>query len=148
MVAVLVAIDPTLALVAIAAVPLLGWLAVQQRGRVRRSQQTARAEAGRLSAIAADLLRNVPQDPWLLDGSIAENIAFGGPRVSRAGVLQAGRTARVDEFALALPNGYDSPVGEGGAPAVRWTASAGRHRPSHRRPGAAPAPRRADRLIG
>lgn len=56
----------------------------------------------------------VPQDPWLLDGTIAQNIAFGAPGVTRAAVLRAGRAARVDEFALALPAGYDSPVGEGG----------------------------------
>jgi ABC-type multidrug transport system fused ATPase/permease subunit len=57
----------------------------------------------------------VPQDPWLLDGSIAHNVAFGAEGVTRAAVLRAGATARVDEFALALPSGYDSPVGEGGA---------------------------------
>jgi ABC-type multidrug transport system fused ATPase/permease subunit len=57
----------------------------------------------------------VPQDPWLLDGTIADNIAFGAESVSRAQVLAAGRTAWVDEFALDLPRGYDSSVGEGGS---------------------------------
>lgn len=58
----------------------------------------------------------VPQDSWLLDGSIADNIVFGGGSgVTRAAVLAAGRRATVDEFALALPDGYDSSVGEGGA---------------------------------
>jgi ATP-binding cassette, subfamily B, bacterial len=56
----------------------------------------------------------VPQDPWLLDGTIAENIAFGAAGVTRAEVLAAGRAAWVDEFALALPEGYDTPLGESG----------------------------------
>jgi ATP-binding cassette subfamily B protein len=56
----------------------------------------------------------VPQDPWLLDATIAENIAFGSHRATRADVLAAGRAALVDEFALDLPQGYDTPVGEGG----------------------------------
>jgi ATP-binding cassette subfamily B protein len=56
----------------------------------------------------------VPQDPWLLDGTIAQNIAFGAARVTRAQVLAAGRAAWVDEFALSLPEGYDTPLGESG----------------------------------
>jgi ATP-binding cassette subfamily B protein len=56
----------------------------------------------------------VPQDPWLLDGTIAENIAFGSATATRAEVLAAGRAAWVDEFALSLPEGYDTPLGEAG----------------------------------
>ncbi|HET6479159.1 MAG TPA: ABC transporter ATP-binding protein [Actinoplanes sp.] len=56
----------------------------------------------------------VPQDPWLLDGTLAENIAFGSADATRADVLVAGRAALVDEFAQGLPNGYDTPLGEGG----------------------------------
>jgi ATP-binding cassette subfamily B protein len=56
----------------------------------------------------------VPQDPWLLDGTVADNIAFGAERVTRAQVLAAGRAAWVDEFALSLPEGYDTPLGESG----------------------------------
>lgn len=56
----------------------------------------------------------VPQDPWLLDGTIAQNIAFGSLRATRTDVLEAGRAAQVDEFARYLPLGYDTPVGEGG----------------------------------
>ena len=57
----------------------------------------------------------VPQDPWLFDATIAENIAYGSSTATRHGVLAAGRAALVDEFALQLPAGYDSPVGEGAA---------------------------------
>jgi ABC-type multidrug transport system fused ATPase/permease subunit len=57
----------------------------------------------------------VPQDPWLLDGTVAENIAFGSRSASRAEVIEAGRSALVDEFIGRLPLGYDSPIGEDGA---------------------------------
>jgi ATP-binding cassette, subfamily B, bacterial len=56
----------------------------------------------------------VPQDPWLLDGTIAENIAFGRPGAGREHVRAAGREAWVEEFAAHLPLGYDTPLGEGG----------------------------------
>ncbi|NMO55732.1 ABC transporter ATP-binding protein [Actinoplanes sp. TBRC 11911] len=56
----------------------------------------------------------VPQDPWLLDGSLAENIAFGSADATRADVLAASRAALVDEFAQRLPDGYDTSLGEGG----------------------------------
>lgn len=56
----------------------------------------------------------VPQGAWLLDGTIADNIALGHPELSRARVLEAGRACLVDPFVLELPDGYDSPVGEGG----------------------------------
>jgi ATP-binding cassette subfamily B protein len=55
----------------------------------------------------------VPQDPWLLDATVAENIAFGSRDATRAGVLRAGGVAGVDEFAGGLPLGYDTRVGEG-----------------------------------
>jgi ATP-binding cassette subfamily B protein len=56
----------------------------------------------------------VPQDPWLLDATVAENIAFGNQNATRAGVIAAGQAALVDEFADRLPYGYDTPLGEGG----------------------------------
>jgi ATP-binding cassette, subfamily B, bacterial len=56
----------------------------------------------------------VPQDPWLLDGTIAENIAFGRSDASREHIRAAGREAWVEEFAAHLPLGYDTPLGEGG----------------------------------
>jgi ATP-binding cassette subfamily B protein len=56
----------------------------------------------------------VPQDPWLLDGTILANIAFGRPGATRREVEAAARVALVDEFAGRLPHGYDTPVGEGG----------------------------------
>ncbi|HEX4703946.1 MAG TPA: ABC transporter transmembrane domain-containing protein, partial [Pseudonocardiaceae bacterium] len=57
--AVLVAIDPELALVGLAVVPLLAVLAVRQRGRVRAVQRAARSASGRLATVTGDLIRNV-----------------------------------------------------------------------------------------
>jgi ATP-binding cassette, subfamily B, bacterial len=56
----------------------------------------------------------LPQEPWLLDTTIAENIAFGSRAATQHGVLTAGRVALVDEFVESLPHGYDTHVGEGG----------------------------------
>ena len=56
----------------------------------------------------------VPQDPWLLDGSIAENIALGGVDVARQDIRDAARLAHVEPFVRTLPRGLNSPVGEGG----------------------------------
>jgi ABC-type multidrug transport system fused ATPase/permease subunit len=56
----------------------------------------------------------VPQDPWLLDATVAENIAFGNSEATRPGVLAAGLAALVDEFVDRLPFGYDTALGEGG----------------------------------
>jgi ATP-binding cassette subfamily B protein len=56
----------------------------------------------------------VPQDPWLLDATVADNIAFGVAGATREAVEEAGRQALVDEFADRLPEGYDTRLGEGG----------------------------------
>lgn len=56
----------------------------------------------------------VPQDPWLLDATVAQNIAFGNPAATHADVLEAGRAAQVDEFIGRLPHGYDTSLGESG----------------------------------
>jgi ATP-binding cassette subfamily B protein len=56
----------------------------------------------------------VPQDPWMLDGTIAENISFGRTGATDEEIRTAGRLALVDEFASRLPDGYDTPVGESG----------------------------------
>jgi ABC-type multidrug transport system fused ATPase/permease subunit len=56
----------------------------------------------------------VPQDPWILDGTIADNIAFGRPGAGRDEIVDVARTALVHPFVEALPAGYDTVVGEGG----------------------------------
>ncbi|HWO40739.1 MAG TPA: ABC transporter ATP-binding protein [Candidatus Eisenbacteria bacterium] len=56
----------------------------------------------------------VPQDTWILDGTIADNIRFGRADATEEEINMAGRLALVDEFAARLPDGYDTVVGESG----------------------------------
>ena len=56
----------------------------------------------------------VQQDVYLFDGTIAENIAYGRPSATSAEIAEAARRAHVDEFALDLPEGYETQVGERG----------------------------------
>ena len=54
------------------------------------------------------------QDIYLFDGTIEENIRVGKPDASAEQVRAAAELARVDEIAARLPDGWDTPVGEGG----------------------------------
>jgi ATP-binding cassette, subfamily B, bacterial PglK len=58
----------------------------------------------------------VPQNIFLLDASIAQNIALGIPAadINRHRLLEAIRLAQLDEFIKTLPAGYDHRVGERG----------------------------------
>ena len=59
-------------------------------------------------------IASVPQDPVIFSGSVAENIRFGNPNASDADVMAAAEAARVLEFALGLPQGLDTELGERG----------------------------------
>ncbi|MGR3464087.1 ABC transporter transmembrane domain-containing protein [Limimaricola sp.] len=56
----------------------------------------------------------VPQDPVIFADTARENIRFGQPEASDAEVEAAARAAAAHEFLMALPQGYDSQVGERG----------------------------------
>ena len=56
----------------------------------------------------------VPQETALFSGTIAENILFGRPGASRDEMIGAARAAHADEFVAALPEGYDTAIGEKG----------------------------------
>ncbi|SFT45380.1 ABC transporter transmembrane domain-containing protein [Sedimentitalea nanhaiensis] len=56
----------------------------------------------------------VPQDPVIFAASARENIRFGRPDASDSEVEAAARAAAAHEFIAALPQGYDSFVGERG----------------------------------
>jgi ATP-binding cassette subfamily B protein len=57
----------------------------------------------------------VLQEPFLFNGSISENIAYGKPGASLDEIIEAARAANAHNFILAKPDGYDSMVGERGA---------------------------------
>lgn len=56
----------------------------------------------------------VEQATYLFAGTVAENIAFGVPGASREQIVEAAKRANAHEFITALPNGYDTYVGERG----------------------------------
>ena len=55
------------------------------------------------------------QKVYLFNDTILNNIRFGKPDATMEEVRQAARRARCDEFIMALPDGYDTVVGESGA---------------------------------
>jgi len=56
----------------------------------------------------------VLQDNFLFDGTVAENIAYGRPRASRADIERVSRIAHADEFIESFAQKYDTVVGERG----------------------------------
>jgi ATP-binding cassette subfamily C protein CydD len=84
-----------------------------------------RPDTGRVLINGADIASIVPeamsamtawigQRPVLFAGTLRENIAFARPDASAREIEAAARNARVLAFAEALPDGLDTPVGEGG----------------------------------
>eukprot|EP01094_Clydonella_sp_ATCC50884_P025152 TRINITY_DN649_c0_g1_i1.p1 TRINITY_DN649_c0_g1~~TRINITY_DN649_c0_g1_i1.p1 ORF type:complete len:480 (-),score=142.04 TRINITY_DN649_c0_g1_i1:213-1652(-) len=57
----------------------------------------------------------VTQEPILFSGSVRDNIAYGRDDASDDEIYAAARTANAYEFVSGLPEGFDTPVGEGGA---------------------------------
>lgn len=57
----------------------------------------------------------VLQEPFLFNGSIAENIAYGKPGATFEEIVEAAKAANAHNFILAKPDGYDTIVGERGA---------------------------------
>lgn len=55
------------------------------------------------------------QDVYLFNDTIANNIRFGHQDISMTAIEAAAKKAKCHDFIMALPNGYDTQVGEGGA---------------------------------
>ena len=61
-----------------------------------------------------DQISFVLQDTLLFHAPIWQNIAYGRPEASRAAIVAAAETANAHEFITAMPDGYDTMVGERG----------------------------------
>ena len=57
----------------------------------------------------------VPQLPYLFNTSVAENIRLGRPDAGQDDLVQAAQQAGADDFIRALPQGYETVIGERGA---------------------------------
>ncbi|WP_263360176.1 ABC transporter ATP-binding protein [Acidicapsa ligni] len=71
-----------------------------------------------LSTLQLEGFRNslgvVLQESFLFEGTILENLAFARPDASHEEIMRAASIARVDEFAVRLPGGFNTIVGERG----------------------------------
>lgn len=61
-----------------------------------------------------DQIGVVQQDVYLFCGTVKENIAYGKPDATMEEIMEAARKANIHEFIEALPDGYDTFVGERG----------------------------------
>ena len=80
-----------------------------QGGRVlidgRDASELSRSENRKLFAM-------VLQDTWLFRGTVAENVAYGSPGVSREEIERVCDRAYCDHFIRRLPQGYDTVISE------------------------------------
>ncbi len=71
-----------------------------------------------IRAVTQDSLRAaigiVPQDTVLFNDTVYYNVAYGRPSASPAEVEEAARMARIHDFVMGLPDGYQTMVGERG----------------------------------
>jgi len=56
----------------------------------------------------------VPQEPALFADTVAANVAYGAKGATMTEIEAAARAAFAHDFVMALPQGYDTPLGEGG----------------------------------
>lgn len=56
----------------------------------------------------------VQQDVYLFSGTIYENILYGRPDATREEVIAAAKNANAHEFIMAMPDGYDTDIGQRG----------------------------------
>ncbi len=57
----------------------------------------------------------VPQNPYLFNASVRENLLLARPKAGHDQIIRAARLAHAPDFVQALPNGYDTVIGERGA---------------------------------
>ena len=54
------------------------------------------------------------QEPVVFSATVAENISYGRYDASRDEIIASAKAARAHDFIMALPQGYDTPIGDGG----------------------------------
>jgi len=71
-----------------------------------------------IQALSLEQLRSqfavVSQDTYLFHGSVRDNLSLGSENVTDQQIVAAAKAANADEFISALPQGYDSMIGERG----------------------------------
>jgi ATP-binding cassette subfamily B protein len=65
-------------------------------------------------ALLRRMIALAPQDPVIFGASVAENIAYGRENTPRREIEAAARRAQAHEFIAAMPQGYDTQLGERG----------------------------------
>ena len=72
----------------------------------------------RISEVNLESLRQnialVPQDTFLFDGTVLENIGYGCPDATNEAIITAAKRANAHEFITKIPQGYATPIGEAG----------------------------------
>ncbi len=88
-------------------------------GLYRPHSGTIRYDECDLRDLDQTRLRNrigvVPQNPFIFDGSVRDNIALADPDASMDAVVAAARAAAIHDEVSAMPMGYQTPVSEGGS---------------------------------
>ncbi|MGB8276148.1 MAG: ABC transporter ATP-binding protein [Alphaproteobacteria bacterium] len=92
-------------------VDLLPRLRIPQSGRVLMDGVPLQDFA--LQSLRA-AISYAPQTPQVFEGTVAHHIRYGNPAATMEEVREAATLAGADDFIMALPQGYDATVGEGG----------------------------------
>jgi ATP-binding cassette subfamily B protein len=61
-----------------------------------------------------NLMAYVPQETYLFSGTIRDNLMLARPSISEADMIHASKSANIHDFISALPEGYDTAIGERG----------------------------------
>ncbi len=83
--------------------PLEGWIEIDGQRIIDVTLQSLRSQIGL-----------VPQETFLFGGTAATNIAYGNLNAKREAIIRAAKAAYANEFIEALPQGYDTELGERG----------------------------------
>jgi ATP-binding cassette subfamily B protein len=82
------------------------------------TEGAVRVDGHDLRGVTAHSLRSqmgmVPQEGFLFSGTVRDNLSFGRADATEAQLRDAARAVGADEFIMALPQGYDTQVGERG----------------------------------